>query len=95
MASKPRMTPQTKDVLRLLMQYYPSDVYGRRVANETGLATGTVSLILDRLQRRGWLRDWSEQDAAQDLQRPQRRYYGFTELGFTEARDALRSSAKL
>jgi DNA-binding PadR family transcriptional regulator len=83
------MTPQTKDVLRLLMRYYPSDVYGRRVANETGLATGTVSLILDRLQRRGWLRNESEQD------HPQRRYYGFTELGLTEARDALRSSAKL
>ncbi|MEU8210062.1 helix-turn-helix transcriptional regulator [Micromonospora sp. NPDC049044] len=86
----PRMTPQTLKVLRLLLATPTAPRYGRDVARETGLKTGTLHPILARLEAVGWVESfWEDPAEHEDQGRPRRRYYRLTSDGATVARSAV------
>lgn len=55
--------------------------YGFDIMEKTGLPSGTVYPILRRLEQSGWIHAKWEPGEAQELQRPQRRYYRLTRSG--------------
>ena len=55
--------------------------YGFDIMERTGLRSGTVYPILRRLEESGLIVARWEPEAAQQLQRPQRRYYKLTRGG--------------
>ncbi|GIH20661.1 PadR family transcriptional regulator [Rugosimonospora africana] len=90
MSGDPRLTPQTVSVLRLLLQAPATARYGRDIARQTGLKTGTLHPILARLERAGWLDSFWEDPAEHEEQgRPRRRYYRLTGDGVDHTRAAL------
>jgi DNA-binding transcriptional regulator PaaX len=55
------------------------EVWGLRICQSSGLGTGTVYPILERLQAAGWIdASWEE---GQPSGRPRRRFYALTEAG--------------
>jgi DNA-binding PadR family transcriptional regulator len=94
MSPEPRLTPQTVAVLRLLLDAPAIPRYGRDIARETGLKTGTLHPILARLEQAGWVDSFWEAPAEhEDQGRPRRRYYRFTSDGAERARMALAEAA--
>ncbi|MDG6100967.1 helix-turn-helix transcriptional regulator [Dactylosporangium aurantiacum] len=91
MSTLPRITPQTEAVIRVLLQHPTRPQYGRAVADEAGLATGTIHPILARLEQAGLIESFweSDEEVAADPGRPRRRYYRFTQDGAERARLAL------
>lgn len=84
----PRLTPQTVAVLRALAADPGKPRWGRDIAAETGLKSGTLHPILARLEQAGWVESkWEE--PVEDVGRPRRRYYSFTFDGLERARSAL------
>lgn len=78
MPKAPRLTPQTVAVIRTLLQTPAIPRWGRDIAKETGLKSGTLHPILARLEQAGWVEShWEEPDAVEQG-RPRRRYYRFT-----------------
>ncbi|GLY23569.1 helix-turn-helix transcriptional regulator [Micromonospora sp. NBRC 101691] len=78
----PRLTPQTVEVLRLLLAAPDCPRYGRDIARQTKLKTGTLHPILARLELAGWVESFWEDPAAHEAQgRPRRRYYRLTTDG--------------
>src|SRR5271155_3090990 len=55
--------------------------YGFDIMEKTGLQSGTVYPALRRLQEAGLIQSNWEPGDAQELQRPQRRYYRLTRAG--------------
>lgn len=55
--------------------------YGFDIMERTGLPSGTVYPILRRLEESGLIIARWEPEAAQELQRPQRRYFKLTRAG--------------
>ena len=55
--------------------------YGFDIMERTGLPSGTVYPILRRLEESGLIIARWEPEAAQELQRPQRRYFKLTRTG--------------
>ena len=55
--------------------------YGFDIMEKTGLPSGTVYPILRRLQQAQLIQSKWEPGEAQELQRPQRRYYRLTRAG--------------
>ena len=55
--------------------------YGFDIMERTGLKSGSVYPVLRRLEQSGLIHSKWETSAAQDLQRPQRRYYRLTRAG--------------
>lgn len=55
--------------------------YGFDIMERTGLQSGTVYPALRRLEQSGLIQSKWEPGDAQDLQRPQRRYYRLTRPG--------------
>ncbi|MFF9057428.1 PadR family transcriptional regulator [Streptomyces sp. NPDC014882] len=87
-----RMTMQTQQVLKELLQNPTQPQYGLTVGQAVGLRSGTIHPILARLERAGILESsWEDPDqhAAADPPRPRRRYYTFTKDGAEQARLAL------
>ena len=65
--------------------------YGFDIMEKTGLQSGTVYPVLRRLEQSGLIQSKWEPGEAQELQRPQRRYYRLTRTGErTLAKAALR-----
>lgn len=90
MADMPRLTPQTVAVLRALLTTPATPRWGRDVARETGLKSGTLHPILARLEQAGIVESrWEEPAAHEDQGRPRRRYYRFAPGGAETARFAL------
>ncbi|MGW3606792.1 PadR family transcriptional regulator [Micromonospora sp. NPDC005161] len=59
----------------------------------TGLPTGTISPILDRLLDGGWLSDrWEEADTV--TSRPRRRYFRLTDEGRHSTQEPLAAAEK-
>jgi DNA-binding PadR family transcriptional regulator len=80
------MTMPTLQVLRALLDGGPSDRYGLRICEETGLPSGTVYPILSRLERAGWLdSEWEAVDPVSEG-RPRRRIYTLSKAGAETAR---------
>lgn len=89
MTSTPlRMTTTTLKVLAVLAATSPDeDAFGLRIIRETGLGSGTVYPILDRLERAGWIVGTWETKAPAD--RPKRRSYNMTAVGSAAYQQAL------
>ncbi|MFI6824729.1 PadR family transcriptional regulator [Micromonospora sp. NPDC050187] len=86
----PRLTPQTVEVLRLLLAAPDRPRYGRDIARQTKLKTGTLHPILARLELAGWVESFWEDPAAHEAQgRPRRRYYRLTADGVRVAGTAV------
>ena len=81
MANDVRLTPQTVQVLRAILERPRDGLSGAEVSRGTGLASGTLYPILIRLEKAGWLvSEWEEGDPAQ-LGRPRKRFYKITAPG--------------
>jgi PadR family transcriptional regulator PadR len=90
MADTPRLTPQTVAVLRALLATPATPRWGRDIAKETGLKSGTLHPILARLEQAGWVRSqWEAPEAHEDQGRPRRRYYSFAPGGAQTAQLAI------
>jgi DNA-binding PadR family transcriptional regulator len=75
-----RLTTPTARVLAFLASV-DGEVYGRQVKAATRLQSGTLYLILARLEAGGWLASrWEATDPGL-LGRPPRRYYRLTDEG--------------
>lgn len=86
----PRLTPQTVEVLRLLLAAPAVPRYGRDIARETKLKTGTLHPILARLELAGWVESfWEDPAEHEDQGRPRRRYYRLTGDGVRVAGSAV------
>lgn len=82
-----RLTRTTLDVLGVLLTSSKDDpAWGLKICEETGLGSGTVYPILDRLTENGWITAKQETDPHPG--RPARRYYELTDAGRTSAREA-------
>jgi PadR family transcriptional regulator, regulatory protein PadR len=83
--AKRRMSAQTQAILAVVMADVQGRHYGFEIARRAGLATGTVSPVLAKLERDGWLESyWEQIDSVAEGRRP-RRYYTVTALGAQEA----------
>jgi hypothetical protein len=83
-----RVTPQTLKVLSALIGA-TDPIWGLELVRRTGLMTGTVYPILDRLEELGWLRSYWEEP--NDRPGPRRRFYVLTETGINEGQDLIGS----
>jgi DNA-binding SARP family transcriptional activator/DNA-binding PadR family transcriptional regulator len=89
MTAEPWMTPQTLQVLKVLLERPAVKQYGLQIAKQTGLAAGSLYPILSRLEQIGWLgSEWEDSDPHRDG-RPRRRYYHLTGVGLKRARQAV------
>jgi PadR family transcriptional regulator PadR len=89
---KIRMTSTTVDVLGVLYKHQ-DDVYGLRIAKETGLATGTIYPILARLERAGWVGSYWDSDDDPEVRGSRKRYYRLTQRGREQAKEVLEAKA--
>ncbi|SRR5258706_12123568 len=84
----PRLSQQTLRVLALFTD--PScRLAGSDISKRTRMLSGTMYPILLRLERAGWLKSEWEELEPRDLQRPRRRFYSLTGLGYNKSRAAL------
>ncbi|MGW5254015.1 PadR family transcriptional regulator [Streptomyces sp. NPDC004012] len=89
MVQNPKMTKATLEVLDVLYQG-PEKLYGLKIAQGTGLMTGTVYPILARLEKAGWVTSAWETDEGPDVRGARRRFYQLTPMGREQARAALK-----
>jgi DNA-binding PadR family transcriptional regulator len=84
-----RITVPVARVLSALLADPDADRYGLDLMGDTGLPSGTLYPILQRLQRAGWVdARWEDIDPVASG-RPARRYYRLTPDGVVAARQAL------
>src|ERR1022692_1468603 len=69
-----RVTPATLDVLAVLV-WSPEELHGFALAKAAGRPTGSVYLILNRLEEAGMVGSYWEPVNAQNEGRPRRRFY--------------------
>lgn len=81
-----RMTSSTRTTLLTLRTDPTREWYGQELIKATGLRSGTLYPILDRLTERGWLTTRREQGDPKAEGRPLRRYYQLTATGLDIAR---------
>lgn len=86
---QPRLSHQTLKVLRLFCDAPREERAGSAIARSTGLGSGTLYPILDRLESAGWLTSSWEVGEPSALGRPRRRLYTITALGQQQAVSAL------
>ena len=84
---KPKMTPTTLDVLEVLLSG-DKELYGLKIAQTTGVTSGTVYPILARLEAVGWVEGHWESTESTD-RGPRRKFYRLTPTGLQEARTAV------
>jgi DNA-binding PadR family transcriptional regulator len=83
-----RITPATLDVLAVLV-WSPDDLHGFALAKVAGRPTGSVYLILNRLEEAGMVESYWEPVNTQTEGRPRRRFYRLTPDGLGAAREIL------
>jgi PadR family transcriptional regulator PadR len=87
---EPRLTPQTIKVLSVLISSPQEEISGAEVAEQTGLASGTLYPILIRLDEAGWLQSRWEASDPSVLGRPRRRLYRITARGAKNLKAVVR-----
>ena len=88
-----RVTAPTLEVLQALLDA-GEPLWGLRIMEALGRPSGTVYPILERLERRGWIRsEWAAGDAGPHGER-QRRLYELTAEGKPAAEELLRARAE-
>jgi len=86
--SLPRITTTVLDVLEVLLTG-DDELYGLKIAELTGLKTGTVYPILARLEEAGWVGSrWEREERGE--RGPRRRFYYFNPDGLAAARAVVR-----
>jgi len=80
-----RVTTTTIEVLKCIYSLDGVAVWGLEISKLTGLKTGTVYPILERLELLGWLT--SEWENTQDRNGPRRRTYRLTPEASQEMRE--------
>lgn len=91
-----RLTTTVARVLREFLETPSEPCYGFDLMRATGLASGTLYVILARLERAGWLTSDKEDIDPVAVKRPARRLYRLTSDGAQAARqDLAELSAKL
>ncbi|MCP3800563.1 PadR family transcriptional regulator [Allokutzneria sp. A3M-2-11 16] len=83
-----RITPATLDVLTALV-WTTEDLHGFALAKEAARPTGTVYVILSRMEQAGWVESYWETQNEQNEGRPRRRFYRLTPDGLASARQTL------
>lgn len=76
-------------VLGAFLDEPAKDQYGFGLMRSTGVKSGSLYPILDRLERLKWIEGRDEEIDEQVEGRPKRRLYRLTTLGEREARDAV------
>ena len=75
------MTTQTLQLIGVLLAEPEAEWYGLQLAGEAGLKSGSVYVVLGRLEQAGWLTSrWEEIDPSAEG-RPRRRLYALTGEG--------------
>jgi PadR family transcriptional regulator PadR len=83
-----RITPAVLDVLAVLVRS-PEDLHGFALAKFAGRPTGSVYVILNRLEEAGMVASYWEPVNAQNEGRPRRRFYRLNPDGLGAAREIL------
>ncbi|GAA4263968.1 PadR family transcriptional regulator [Dactylosporangium darangshiense] len=83
------MTTAVAKVVAALLADPTADRYGLELLRATGLPSGTLYPLLERLQRAGWVEAHWEQLDPVAAGRPARRYYRLTADGAATARSEL------
>jgi PadR family transcriptional regulator, regulatory protein PadR len=83
-----RVTPATLDVLAVLV-WSPDDLHGFALAKAAGRPTGSVYVILNRLEEAGMVDSYWEPVNTQNEGRPRRRFYRLNPDGLGAARQIL------
>jgi PadR family transcriptional regulator PadR len=90
-----RLTFQTLQVLRALLDDPVGEHYGLEISRESGLPTGSIYPILARLEAAGLATSaWEDIDEAA-AKRRRRRYYRLTSNGLEFARDEVTNAARV
>lgn len=76
-------------VLRALLSEPGAELYGLEILRRTGLKSGTVYPLLDRLEAAGLAESYWEEIDPTDEGRPRRRFYRLTGAGVHEGRQML------
>jgi DNA-binding PadR family transcriptional regulator len=83
------ITRQALKVLQALLNDPPSECYGSRIAEKFGIPTGSIYLILARLESAGLVTSaWEDVDASR-VGRRARKFYQLTAEGTDRAREEL------
>lgn len=91
MARTAHTSPHTRAVLQALLRSYPAHAYGYDLSRATGLKSGTLYPILQRLHEQGHLTAaWED---SPHPGRPPRHIYTLTEQGLQLARERQESTA--
>jgi PadR family transcriptional regulator, regulatory protein PadR len=88
-AEEIRLTTAVARVLRQFLDTPSEPCYGFDLMRATGLASGTLYVILARLERAGWLTSEQEDIDPVAVKRPARRLYRLTPDGAQAARQEL------
>ncbi len=86
---RPRLSLQSLQVLRVLLERPERGLAGSDIRRVTGLASGTLYPILARLEQAGWLKSWWEEIDPREVGRPRKRFYCVTPVGARNAADAF------
>lgn len=84
-----RVTVPVAKVVSALLADPAADRYGLDLMKATGLPSGTLYPVLQRLQQAGWIAAHWEQIDPVAQGRPARRYYRLTAQGIAAGRQAL------
>lgn len=83
------MTTQTLQLLGVLLGEPETERYGLQLAADAGLKSGSVYVVLGRLEQAGWLTSrWEEIDPSAEG-RPRRRLYALTGEGRRAGEQAI------
>lgn len=89
-----RVTPATLDVLAVLV-WSSVDLHGFALAKAAGRPTGSVYVILNRLEETGMVDSYWEEVSARNEGRPRRRFYRLNPDGLDMARQILAERNRL
>lgn len=89
-----RITPATLDVLEVLVEA-GDELHGFALAKAAHRPTGSVYLILSRLEEAGWVESHWEQENDHNEGRPRRRFYRLTPDGLVASRQTLAERRKI
>jgi PadR family transcriptional regulator PadR len=94
MGPRIRLTLQTLQVLRALLDDPAGEHYGLEISKESGLPTGSIYPILARMEASGLVTSaWEDIDEAA-AKRRRRRYYRLTSEGLEFARSEVANAAR-
>jgi PadR family transcriptional regulator PadR len=80
-----RVTGPLLKVLGSLLEDPGGEAYGLELSRATGLKSGTLYPVLDRLEGDGWVSSRWEESDPHELGRQRRRFYRLTSYGVHEA----------